>query len=269
MTGLDSAAVWAAIAGYGLGLAASLAGSIFRLPRFSTTGIALGLTGVACHAAAVVVRWTVSGHAPVMGPYENALLGSFFLPPLFIALAWRYPAVRGAAPLVMAATLLILGNGVMAHQAHAPLEPPYRSNWLVVHVLFAWLAFGSYLVSSALAAHYLWTTRAGAPAPDPDRRPLVDELAARLIAFGFAADSIMIASGAIWAHGLWGRYWAWDPVETWSLVSWLVYGANLHLRFTLGWSGRRAAWLALASVLAVIISFFGIGVIASVHTEVL
>ena len=83
------------------------------------------------------------------------------------------------------------------------------------------------------------------------------------------ADTVMIASGAIWAHGLWGRYWAWDPVETWSLIAWLIYGVNLHLRFTLDWKGRKAAWLALFSVVTIVITFFGIGVVSQVHTELL
>jgi ABC-type transport system involved in cytochrome c biogenesis permease subunit len=157
----------------------------------------------------------------------------------------------------------------MGDQAAHALEPPYRSNWLMVHVVFAWLAFGSYVVASALAGYFLWVTRRAVPVPEPDRRGLVDELAARLIAFGFVSDSVMIASGAIWAHGLWGRYWAWDPIETWSLVSWLVYGVNLHLRFTLGWQGRRAAWVAVLSVLGIIVTFFGLGVISEVHTQLL
>jgi ABC-type transport system involved in cytochrome c biogenesis permease subunit len=149
------------------------------------------------------------------------------------------------------------------------LEPPFRSGWLAVHVTFAWLAFGSYLVASALALQYLWVTRRAAAVPVPDRRAVLDELAARLIAFGFVADSVMIASGAIWAHGLWGRYWGWDPIETWSLVSWLIYGVNLHLRFTLGWSGRRAAAVAALSVVGIVVTFFGIGVVSNVHTQLL
>jgi ABC-type transport system involved in cytochrome c biogenesis permease subunit len=78
----------------------------------------------------------------------------------------------------------------------------------------------------------------------------------------------MIASGAIWAHGLWGRYWGWDPVETWSLISWLTYGLNLHLRVSLGWRGRRAAWLAIGSLFGVIFLFFGLGFVSDVHTSI-
>lgn len=269
MTTVEGIALWSAIAAYALGFAALSASAIFRRDGLRRAGTALGVAGIVAHAAALVARWIGSGHAPVMGTYENSLAGAFFLPVIFVGAVWRYRAARRAAPLVLAATLLLVGNGLMGGAEARALEPPFRSSWLVVHVTFAWFAFGAYLVASALAGNYLWVTRAAAPVPSPDRRPALDELAAKLIAFGFVSDSIMIASGAIWAHGLWGRYWAWDPIETWSLVSWLIYGVNLHLRFTLGWSGRRAAWVAVASVASVVITFFGLGVVSQVHTMLL
>ena len=265
----EGIALWSAIAAYALGFAALSASGIFRREGLRRAGTALGLAGIAAHAAALVARWIGTGHAPVMGTYENSLAGAFFLPVIFLAAVRRHPAARRAAPLVLAATLLLIGNGLMGGAETRALEPPFRSSWLAVHVTFAWFAFGAYLVASVLAGHFLWVTRSSAPVPSPDRRPALDELAAKLIAFGFVSDSIMIASGAIWAHGLWGRYWAWDPIETWSLVSWLVYGVNLHLRVTLGWSGRRAAWVAVASVATVVLTFFGLGVVSQVHTMLL
>jgi len=266
---IEGIALWVGIAGYALGFAALTAALVFRSDRLARGGWGLAATGFAAHSAALLARWIGSGHAPVMGIYENSLAGAWFLPVLFFVAVRRFPVARRAAPIVLAATLLLVGNGLMGGSGRQALEPPYRSGWLAVHVTFAWLAFGSYLVASALGGYYLWATRRAAPVPEPDRRAHVDELAARLIAFGFVSDSVMIASGAIWAHGLWGRYWAWDPIETWSLVSWLVYGVNLHLRFTLGWSGRRAAWVAVLSVATIVVTFFGIGVVSDVHTMLL
>ena len=102
-----------------------------------------------------------------------------------------------------------------------------------------------------------------------ERSAALDEGAARLVAVGFLGHTVMIASGAIWANGLWGRYWGWDPIETWSLVTWLTYAVYLHLRFTLGWSGRRAAWLGLVAAAGIVLTFFGIGVVSNVHTQLL
>ncbi len=266
MTPLEGIALWAAIAGYALGFAAWAVGLSFGKPGFSRAARRLSAAAFGAHGGAIVIRWITSGHAPVMGAYENALLGAWFLPFLFGVVAWRYRPAARALPAVLAATLLILGNGVVAPAELGPLEPPYRSSWLAVHVLFAWFAFGSYIVASGLSAWFLWSgRRGGAEGP----APLADELTAKLVAFGFLSHAVMIASGAIWAHGLWGRYWGWDPIETWSLVTWLIYAVYLHLRFTLGWKGRRAAWLTLVAAAGIAVTFFGIGVVSNVHTQLL
>lgn len=267
MTAVEAAGLWTAVFAYVLATVALTAAAFFERRWQRVLGGALGALGLAGHSLAIVVRWAATGHAPVMGAYENSLSGAWFIVALAGAFLVRYPPARRALPLVLAATVLLLGNGIMAPATLAPLEPPYRSIWLGVHVVFAWFAFGSYVVASALAVYHLSLTRGSAEASP--RAAAVDEVGARLIAFGFVSHAVMLASGAIWAHGLWGRYWAWDPVETWSLVSWLVYGVYLHLRFTLGWKARRASWVAVAAVSTVIITFFGIGVVSDVHTELL
>lgn len=268
MTGIEGIGLWVGVFGYVLAVVALLADVFFDKAWLRKTGAGLATTGFAAHTLAIVVRWAATGHAPVMGAYENSLTGAWFVVAIAAGFFLKYRAALRAFPAVLAATVLLLGNGIMAPATLAPLEPPYRSVWLGVHVVFAWFAFGAYVVASGLAAYHLILTRKQAPASG-DRAPLVDEVGARLIAFGFVGHAVMLASGAIWAHGLWGRYWGWDPVETWSLVSWLVYGVYLHLRFTLGWKGRRASWLAVGAVSTIIITFFGIGAVSDVHTEML
>jgi ABC-type transport system involved in cytochrome c biogenesis permease subunit len=73
----------------------------------------------------------------------------------------------------------------------------------------------------------------------------------------------MLVAGSIWAEGLWGSYWSWDPVETWSLISYLVYGIVIHLRVTLGWRDQRQAWLVIAALSTVVISFFGVNFVVN------
>jgi cytochrome c-type biogenesis protein CcsB len=265
---LEGLLLWLAVAAYVASVVLALVAAVFPVERARRGGAWTAWTAFVAHTGTILVRWAATGHAPVQGAYENSLAGAWFFLPLAWIVARGYRPAARFVPLVIAAVLLLLGNGIMAPAAHAPLEPPYRSAWLGVHVIFAWLAFGSYLVASLLAGHFLWAARRSSETVGP-RPTALDELAARLVAFGFVSHTVMIASGAIWARGLWGRYWGWDPIETWSLVSWLVYGVFLHLRFTLGWSGQRAAWLALASVAAIVITFFGIGVISNVHTQLL
>ena len=90
------------------------------------------------------------------------------------------------------------------------------------------------------------------PAP-----PLLDDLMYRFVVFGFVAHVMMISSGAIWARDLWGNYWSWDPVETWSLLSGLLYGLWIHLRLALRWRGARMAWLAIGTLVTVLFAFWG------------
>lgn len=269
MTGIEAVGLWVGVFGYVLAIVALTANAFFDKRWLVRLGSGLTGLGFLSHTVAILVRWAATGHAPVMGAYENSLSGSWFIVAIAGGFFVRYRAALRALPIALVAAVLLLGNGIMAPATLAPLEPPYRSVWLGVHVVFAWFAFGSYVVASGLAGHHLFLTRKGAPAPAQSRATLVDEVGARLIAFGFVSHAVMLASGGIWAHGLWGRYWGWDPVETWSLVSWLVYGAYLHLRFTLGWKSRRASWVAMAAVITIIITFFGIGVISDVHTELL
>lgn len=266
MHALEGVLLWSAVGLYVAALLGSLVGSLFRKPRALRLAARAWPAALGLHFAAGITRWIVTGHAPVMYAYENSLAGSFSVGLVFFLLGRRFAMVQAALPGAAAVVLLLLGNGLMAPASLTPLEPPFRSGWLAVHVLFAWVAFGSFVVASVLAGQHLVRARRSEAA---EKLGLLDDVSGRLITLGFAGHTVMIASGAIWAHGLWGRYWAWDPVETWSLVTWLIYGVNLHLRFTLGWKGPRAAWLALGSVLAVAVTFFGIGVVSDVHTQLL
>jgi cytochrome c-type biogenesis protein CcsB len=266
---LEAALLWAAIGLYSLSFLLYLGGLVFRRGRWSGWGFALAVAGFALHTGAILARWAATGHLPVMATYENSLAGTWFVMLIYFGLRRVFPPSRPFGVAVVPLVLLVLGNGVQAGAELQPLEPPYRSNWLYVHVLFAWFAFGSFVLAFAAGLMYLLKERGrkGVLSRLPELK-ILDELSFRLILFGFFSHSVMIGSGAIWAHGLWGRYWGWDPVETWSLISWLTYGLNLHLRVTLGWRGRRAAWLAIGSLFGVVFTFFGIGYISGLHTSI-
>lgn len=271
--------IWFAIGAYTVSFVIALLGFVFKrgrvgqedsYSRYTLTGFTVLVVALLCQTAAIAVRWFITGHPPVMGAYENSLLGSFFLGATFLIVLRLFPAVRQFYIVIAPIMLLLLGNGLQSGQELSPLEPPYKSNWLYVHVLFGWLAFGSYIVAAVAGFFTLLRQKMAKIFSEKamDER-LLDELSFRLILFGFFSDAVMIGSGAVWAHGLWGRYWAWDPVETWSLISWLIYSLNLHLRLTYGWRGRKAAWLAVLSLIGVIGLFFGIGFVSGVHTRMM
>lgn len=262
--------IWVAIGLYSASFLFFLGGLTFKSEKHARFGYRASVFGFIFHSAAIVARWVATGHVPVMATYENSLSGTWFVMLTYFIMRYAFPLSRPFGVAVVPLVLLVLGNGIQTGGVLQPLEPPYKSKWLYVHVLFAWFAFGAYVIAFASGVMYVLKGR-GRTGGILKRLPelkLLDELSFRLILFGFFSEAIMVGSGAIWAHGLWGRYWGWDPVETWSLISWLIYGLNLHLRVTLGWRGERAAWLAIGSLIGVLFVFFGIGYLSKVHTGI-
>jgi cytochrome c-type biogenesis protein CcsB len=99
----------------------------------------------------------------------------------------------------------------------------------------------------------------------PEPRVL-DELGYQMVLFGFLFLSVGIITGAVWANSAWGRYWGWDPKETWSLITWFVYAAVLHARMMRGWRGQRIAYLSMVGFAAVLFTYFGVNLLSGLHS---
>lgn len=276
---LEGVLLWSAIALYLWVFLVCLSGIVFKKKPHEGIAWKLYVAGFIAHTLTIVVRWVASGHPPVHWTFEHSLAGGWFVAGVFLLTALRYEHLRVAGVVVAPFVMLMLGYGIMKQSTDiSPLSPPYQSNWLWVHVGFAWVAYGAYHVAAVAAGLYLLKDRAlrkygeekvhGFYRALPDLGNL-DDVIYKLIIYGFIAHIVMLGAGALWAYGLWGRYWAWDPIETWTLVSWLIYGLNLHLRANYGWTGTRGAWLAIVSLLGVIIFFGGIGFVGGVHTAIL
>jgi len=226
---------------------------------------------VIAHAVSIGSRWLRIGHGPYLGFYEVSSLLAFMAVGGFLLVVGRYPGIRIAGVAVMPVAFLILGGSLLVNPEAQAVTGSLASFWLVIHVIFANLAFGAYAVSFALAVAYLmkdggeghrWQTLL-------DRFPeqdVLDGLTIRFVGAGFIFQGIMIASGSIWANEAWGRYWGWDPVETWSLIAWAIYAIYLHLVLTLGWRGRRAAWVAILALPVSLFSLLGVPIVyESIH----
>ena len=252
---------WACLVIYALTVGAQIYGNVFEKPRWIERGAWGVAAGFALHTLLVAWRWIETGHVPTIGNFENALAGGWFIVLMTLWAAWRqrYPLLAaGALPFA----LIIMGGSAMSDTSVRPMVASLQSFWLYIHIFFAWLAYGAYTVACGAGVVYLSKTRPGAPASaTPEALAGLEELMFRSTVFGFITDAIMIASGAIWAKDLWGAYWSWDPVETWSLLSWLIYGLALHLRITLGWRGRRLAWLLVLAIVGVLVSFWGVNLV--------
>ncbi|AVX21380.1 cytochrome c-type biogenesis protein CcsB [Carboxydocella sporoproducens DSM 16521] len=272
---IEGTLLWIAMFTYLFSFAAFLASVVFKKSQWTDWGWHSNLLAFAAHTGAIIWRWWQSGHPPVEGNYENSLMGAWAIHATYIFGAWKTGRFKALGVLVNPLIIFILGVGMSIKQPALPLSPPYQSNWLWIHVGFAWLAFGSFLIAAFLAVVYLtfqpdkagkWQAfiRRNFPVPE-----ILAEIILGLLLFGFISQGLMIAAGAIWAHSLWGAYWSWDPIEIWSLICWLMYGLVIHWRLTLKCSDRRLAWLAVLAVITVVITFWGIGMGTGVHTPLL
>ncbi|MDF1542185.1 MAG: cytochrome c biogenesis protein CcsA [Anaerosomatales bacterium] len=265
MSTAESVLIWSAAALYAAATILAFSALVWGRREMLRWSIGLAVVGCVAHAVAIGVRWYSAGHFPYVEDYENVLVGSFAMVAAYLAMTYVRRGFGVAAVVVLPTVLITLGYGVTQAGAIQPVTPPYQSAWLVIHVTFAWITYAAYSAVAGLAVIVLWRERARSKAIDapilPEWIPSeeeTDDVSMRLVAFGFLNNAVMIASGSIWAYRLWGSFWRWDPVETWSLLTWLAYGFYMHAHFTLGWRGRRLAWVALLALLGVLMAFWGV-----------
>lgn len=272
---VEAVVFWGTAFTYLAGFIVYLAAAVFKKESWTTLGWYLAIGGFVSHTLAIAARWMETGHPPVMYRFENNLAGTWFVMLLMFVMYRWFKRVKALGLFILPVALVMLGYGLMTGPQLEPLSPPFKSNWLWVHVTFAWLAYSAFAAAGGLGLVYLIKNRL--PRQGENARffrlfptlALVDDITLKLVSFGFIAQSLMLISGSIWANGLWGSYWQWDPLETWSLVTWLTYGIILHFRLTLGWKGSRIAWLVVAALATEAITFWGIGFISNLHTPLL
>ena len=200
---------------------------------------------------AVIARGLSNGHVPWGNMYEFSITGALAFTGAYLAALRKYD-LRWLGLFISLAALLTLGTAItLLYRDSAPLVPALKSTWLVIHVIAAIISGGVFLLSNVIAGAYLYLDArergVGRPAW-ATRLPsleVLDQLSYRLVAFVFPLWTFAVIAGAIWAESAWGRYWGWDPKETWAFITWVAYAAYLHARVTVGWKGRRAAWLCL------------------------
>jgi cytochrome c-type biogenesis protein CcsB len=247
--------------------------------RWVLAAVTLSSAGVAAHTTAVVTRGLAVHRAPWGNMYEfvtalTCVAAIFFLSAMIRYRAWTLGVF------VIGAVVVILGLAeTLIYTAAGELVPALQSYWLDIHVTALTLATGIYFVAAVLGCVYLWVDRytrrvaAGRAAPGNGiarRLPGVeqlDRLTYRTIVFGFPVWTFGVIAGAIWADQAWGRYWGWDPVETWAFVTWVLYAAFLHARATAGWRGRRAHYVQLLGFASLIFNILVVQVfIAGLHS---
>lgn len=260
---------WVALVIYSLAAGGFIYSIVFKNDRVLPKLTLFVLVGWIAHVVAIVARFNATGHLPWSGHYEYALMGGWFIISATLFVGLRNKQLQCLAIVTVPVVVIMMGYGYMQNPGLTPKAASLKTFWLYIHVYFAWLAFGAYTLAMASGVLYLLKrndSKHQTSNPTYEKLPSLerlDELIFRYVVFGFITDTIMMAAGGIWAKDLWGSYWNWDPVETWSLISWLIYGTSIHLRVTLGWRGTRLAWLVVAALSTVIISFFGVNFIVN------
>ncbi|HEX6234021.1 MAG TPA: c-type cytochrome biogenesis protein CcsB [Jiangellaceae bacterium] len=232
--------------------------------RSAAIGLSVSVVATALLAAGVLTRALAIERVPWGNMHEFSITGSLVAAVVFLAFA-RTRLGQALAVWLVLTLVLVLGLAVtVLYVAPGPLVPALQSYWLVIHVGMAVVAFGLFTVSAVLSGLQIAAERAarkGRATSLPESGTL-DRLAYRLIAVAFPIWTIgPLILGAVWAEVSWGRYWNWDPKETWALITWLAYAAYLHARATAGWKGTKASVISLVGYGTVLFSYFAVNMI--------
>jgi len=236
-----------------------------KMKAWASIGRTLLCAGLALHTASLVVRTVATGHPPFLNLYEYMLAFTWGAAAVYLMLEFltKSQAYGGfVVPLITAFCFLTYRLPSTAEHVMPALKGP----WLIPHITSAILAYASFTVAFVLAILYLVKERAERnPASFWNSRlpalKTLDQTVYRTIAFGFLMQTTLVIMGAVWAQYAWGRYWGWDPKETWSLITWFIYAAYLHTRVTMGWRGRKSAIVAVAGFAAVLFTLFGVSLL--------
>lgn len=222
------------------------------------------IVGCITHTAAVLARLYITGHMPVSNMYESVTFVSWAAMMIALVIEFR----RGGGVIGFGAALLgflaLIATSFLPLQEVRihPLRAVLRSYWLNIHVTVMLLSYGAFALAAFFASCHLVKSFAKR---DPlfGKTPLMpaaelEEFAYRLVQVGWPLLTLGIALGAVWAETAWGRYWGWDPKETWAFITWVVYTIYLHTRMVIGWRDRLSSGMCVIGFLMVLLTWFGV-----------
>jgi ABC-type transport system involved in cytochrome c biogenesis permease subunit len=231
-----------------------------RLPN--TVTLAVSVLSLVCLSVSIIARAVITGHGPFSNMYEFALAFSWGIVAVGLFFWWRFQmAILSTVGMIIALGLLLFAD-TLPSQA-VPLVPALQQSVLLsTHVASAVISYGAFTTGFGAALIYLLK---GVKA-DPAESARLDDISYYAVMIGFPFMTLVIVLGALWADRAWGTYWSWDPKETASLVTWLLYASYLHARVLRGWRGKKAAILMVIGFIAVIMTFFGNYIFSGLHS---
>jgi len=250
-------AIWC----YGIALVILIAAHLRKRGRvLQNFGVAIALLGLAFHASGIVMRCLIAGRPPVTNMYESIIWVSFavsFFGMIFFA-RYRTPVyLLAALPVTLIALLLVHQMPIAMPSSIDPLVPVLRDNfWLTIHVLTITLSYAAFALAMGFGHILLWRYARDPAAASVDA-PMHFWLY-RVLQLGvllLAAGTIL---GGVWANYSWGRFWGWDPKETWALIALLCYILTLHGRLAGWWSEFGLVVASVVCFLAVLMAWYGV-----------
>lgn len=264
----QSLAFWSATTLYALATVLFFFGAALKQGRLG--GVAYGLAWAALfpHAVSLGLRWAEVGHGPYSSRYEVLSSNTFLLVLIFTLSAWWVKGLRPLGIAVLPAAFLGMGWAVSYFGIKGEVPIIFNSYWLYLHIGFAKCFGATVLLSAGCAAAYLMKTRKAERLTKLPTSEKLDLYSHQFLLVSFLCLGVMIVAGSLWAQQSWGRYWAWDPIETSSLVTWLVYGVILHFRVLHRWSGQRMAWLSFVALAFALMTVYVVTlVVPTIHNS--
>ncbi len=261
---------------YGASAFFYIAAWVFHQNALGRLAFWTGVAGVLGNVAGFGLRWAETyqmgvGHAPLSNLYESLVFFSLAIATLYLIVEKKY-GHRSIGAFAMPLAFLAMAYASLSPNISdriQPLLPALKSNWLIAHVVTCFIGYAAFAVAFGLSLMFLAKRNPDAPglfgSRIPDERVL-DELTHQMVMLGFLFLTAGIITGAVWANSAWGRYWGWDPKETWSLITWFIYATLLHARLMRGWRGRRAAIFSIVGFGAVLFTYFGVNLLPGLHS---
>ncbi|UOO82162.1 c-type cytochrome biogenesis protein CcsB [Uruburuella testudinis] len=259
-----------------------IAGAVVAKQRHADTNTLLGMgTALAWVSAlagftGLLVRWHESyllrpdaGHIPVSNLYEVFILFLVITALMYLYYEKKFAVQKlgGFVFSFMAVVVVFVLWYSISRDAHAiqPLIPALQSWWMKIHVPANFIGYGAFCMAAMLGIAELWALANEAKGKKswlPESQ-VIEEVMYKAIAVGFLFFTIATILGALWAADAWGRYWSWDPKETWAFIVWLNYAVWLHLRLVAGWRGKVLAWWAIVGLFITAFAFIGVNMFLS------
>ncbi|MDQ6883225.1 MAG: c-type cytochrome biogenesis protein CcsB [Candidatus Dormibacteraeota bacterium] len=248
----------------------------YRRDSLRWLGLVLVVPGAAVHLGAIISRGFADSHYPLANMYEYSSMCALVAVTVFLLMTVRYPVASLGGGLALFVVVALMGVGYGLYQSPEPLVPALQSYWLKIHVSSMMASSGILVSSFVFAGLYLLKDRSGivrswlhgsAIAARLPSLETLDRLTFRAILLGFPIWTFGTMAGAIWGEHAWGRWWGWDPKETWAAITWMIYAIYLHAHGLRAWRGRRTALIATAGFISIMVTLYAVNLwIVGLHS---